>query len=764
GRRAPLRGAAGRGGLAGPMTARDRPPLHVAVLWHMHQPDYRDRATGQSRLPWVRLHALKDYYDMAALLEHFPAVRQTFNLVPVLLEQLEAAARGEYPDRALLLFERPAAALTAEERTELVETFFQANPRTMIEPLPRYRELFERRSRARTAAELATGPEALSEQELRDLQVLFHLAWTDPLLRETDDLLRALVAKGRDYTEEDKRRLKERMRAVLAAIVPLYRRLADRGQIELTTSPYYHPILPLLCDTAAAREALPDIRLPAVRFAHPEDAAAQLARAVAFMRERFGRPPAGLWPSEGAVSEAILPLVAQAGFRWLATDEGILARSLGLAFGAGREGEEARLAALYRPYRLRRPGGVDLAIVFRDQVLSDLIGFVYARWDPVAAADDLVARLTALRTALAARGGEGPHLVTIALDGENAWEHYPDDGREFLARLYTRLSEEPGLRSVTVGEHLAAHPPERELPRLFAGSWINHNFRIWIGHEEDNAAWEALAAARQALVAAAEAPVAPLERLAEAWEALYAAEGSDWTWWYGDDHHSAQAPVFDALFRAHLSRVYTLIGRPVPADLTVPIKGRFRQEAAEAGPRAFIAPVIDGRISGYYEWYGAACFEPGRRGGAMHAARGVVAALRYGFDPERLYVRIDPGATLDSLVGEAGRSPASAALGFALVVTDPRPMAVEIRCRGRGEATAWLQRADGTTQPLPAVAADDVVELAVPFAELGLRPEEPVRFRLVVRRGEAVVEEWPDTGTFRFDVPTEDFEARMWTA
>ncbi len=748
------------------MSRGQHPPLAVAFVWHMHQPDYRDLDAGEARLPWARLHGLKDYYDMAAVLERFPAVHQTFNLVPSLIVQLEAAARGEFPDRALRLFERPAGALTAEERLELLRSFFQANRETMIEPLPRYRELLDRRGRAGSADELAAAAASFSEQDYRDLQVLFHLAWIDPATREADEVLRALVAKERNYTEADKRRLGERMRAILAAIVPLHRRLAERGQIELSTTPFYHPILPLLCDTNVAREALPDIRLPTRRFAHPEDAAAQLERAAAFMRERFGRAPAGLWPSEGSVSEAILPLVAAAGFRWLASDEEILARSLGTTFSTAGEGARARTAALYRPYRLRRPGGVDLAMVFRDHLLSDLIGFVYSGWEPVAAADDLVERLHAVGAALGEANRDGRHLVSIILDGENAWEHYPADGRDFFERLYERLSEDRTLRAVTVGEHLAAHPPEVELPRLFAGSWINHSFRIWIGHEEDNTAWDALGAARAALVAAEAAGdgarPAP-QALAEAWEALYAAEGSDWTWWYGDDHHSAHDLEFDALFRGHLARVYRRIGRPVPDDLAVPIKGRFRVYLPEEGPRAFISPTIDGLVTGYYEWYGAGRYEPGRGGGAMHQGRGVVAELRYGFDLEALYIRIDPAVSVETL---ADRSAADGAgpVAFVLVFTEPEPIEVEIRLDDAGRARAELRRRHAAPRLLPAVAAAEVIELAIPFAELAVLPQTELRFRLAVRRGGRTVEQWPERGFLALEVPTEDFEARMWSA
>ncbi len=740
------------------------PPLDVAFIWHMHQPDYRDMDRGEARLPWTRLHGLKDYYDMAAVLERFPAVHQTFNLVPSLVAQLEAAARGEFADQELRLFERPAAQLSPDERIDLLRRFFQANRETMVRPLPRYQELLEKRGRGVGPADLAVVAPLFGEQDLRDLQVLFHLAWIDPTIRDADPDLQALVARGRDFTEADKRRLGDRMRAIFAGIVPLHRRLVEQGRIEVSTTPYYHPILPLLCDTNVAREAVPDIRLPMRRFAHAEDASAQLEKAAAFMQARMGRPVVGLWPPEGSVSEAILPLVARAGFTWLASDEEVLARSLGLQFAAAGEGARVRTTALYKPWRLRRPGSVDLAIVFRDHVLSDLLGFVYSRWDPVSAADDLVARLHGIGEALGDANRDGRHVVSIILDGENAWEHYPDDGRAFFQRLYDRLSEAKDLRAVTVSEHLAAHPAEAEIGRLFSGSWINHNFRVWIGHEEDNAAWDAIGAARDTLVAAAAGdggPVPAPDTLADAREALYAAEGSDWTWWYGDDHQSDHDMEFDALFRHHLLRLYRLIGRLAPADLAIPIKGRFRVFVPDERPRAFITPTVDGSVTGYYEWYGAGRFEPGKAGSAMHQAAGMVSEFRYGFDLDALYLRIDPSVSFETLVnGVVPHDP----IGFALVFSDPEAMEVEVRLDLSVRPAATLRRAGGQARPLPRVAVREILEVAVPFADLGVTPDTGLRFRLAVRRGPDTVEQWPASGFLEVSVPTEDFENEMWIA
>ena len=520
----------------------------------MHQPYYEDLATHEHILPWVRLHALKDYYGMVALLREFPNVRMTFNLVPSLLVQLEAFAEGRARDRFLELSLTPATALDDRDVDFILENFFHAQRQHMIDAYPRYGELLARRGGAlATVADRRAAAARFSPDDLRDLQVWHKLAWVDPLYLDGDARVRALVTKGRGFSEDDKAVLREVELELLNNVIPEYRDAADRGQIELSASPFYHPILPLLCDTDVYLRTHPDARRPRQPFRRPEDAAEQLDRASACHARLFGERPVGLWPSEGSVSDAMVPLVDAAGFRWMATDELILARTLGITFSRDSRGQVEQPDRLYTPYRVCA-GGATVACTFRDHVLSDLIGFTYSGWAAEAAADDFVARLVEAGRRYAERTGGEEALIPIILDGENAWEHFAGGGRPFLRALYRRLSGHAELRTVTMAE--ACVEAKRELTGIFPGSWIDANFYIWIGHADDQKGWSQLADARAALdVAAAGQSVDPAA-LAEAREEILIAEGSDWFWWYGDDHSSAHDLVFDDLFRRHLRNAY----------------------------------------------------------------------------------------------------------------------------------------------------------------------------------------------------------------
>ncbi len=466
----------------------------VALLWHMHQPNYQDLVTGEHILPWVRLHALKDYWGMAALLREFPDVHVTFNLVPSLLAQLEEFSADRARDRSLELSLKSAAHLSDEDRAFIVGNFFHAQRARMIEPYPRYIELLRKRESLGNGG--AAAARQFSEGELRDLQVWHKLAWVDPFYLETDARVKALVQKGRAYDEDDKRLLRTVELEILRKVIPEYAEASARGQVELSTSPFYHPILPLLCDTDVYLRTHPYSRMPRQRFRHPEDALEQLQRSVALHTRLFGQPPVGLWPSEGSVSEAMVPLAHQAGFRWMATDELILARSLGLAMTRDGYGHLQQPEALYLPYVVQA-GEREIACMFRDHVLSDLIGFTYSNWAPQDAAADFVNRLVEGGRRYTDRTGGGEATIPIILDGENAWEHFEGGGRPFLRALYRELGTRPEIRTVTMAE--ACRGATSVVNGLFPGSWINGDFYIWIGHPDDQRAWGQLADARQAL-------------------------------------------------------------------------------------------------------------------------------------------------------------------------------------------------------------------------------------------------------------------------
>lgn len=730
----------------------------VALLWHMHQPFYQDLVTGEHILPWVRLHALKDYWGMVALLREFPDVKVTFNLVPSMLVQLEAFAKDEARDRHLELGLKRADELTEDERGFCVEHFFHAHRPRMIDPYPRYAELLARRGPNGSALSSRAQAALFSTDDLRDLQVWHKLAWIDAFYFDRDERVRSLVSKGGGFTEADKRTLRDIELEILRRVIPEYRDAAARGQVELSTSPFYHPILPLLCDTDIYLRTSPDSRMPREPFRHPEDAAEQLNLAVAYHERLFGRPPQGVWPSEGSVSDAMVPLVAAAGLHWMATDEEILARSLGRGFSRDGHGHSEQPETLYRPYRVGRESTV--ACGFRDHTLSDLIGFTYASWSPEVAADDFVGRLAEAGERYRSRTGGGAATIFVILDGENAWEHYEGQGRPFLRALYHRLGSHPDLRTVTMAE--ACAEASEPLPSIFPGSWINGDFYIWIGHQDDHRAWSQLVDARRALERAGTG--LPAVALARAREEMLIAEGSDWFWWYGDDHSSDHDLEFDDLFRRHVRNVYRALEQPIPEELFVTNITTQPPEVTIHPPSGFISPVIDGEVTSYFEWLGAGCVEASSTAGAMHqvAARDAgLTLVEFGFDLENLFVRVDGTRPLRELLAQ----------GFEVSVNFLKPAGIRVVAGlrdGLPEATV-LERGQGD-RLLPVaclgltVAVGRVLEVRIPFDCLGVRTETPVAFILALHQGVQEIEHHPHHRAIEFQVPGPRFASANWTA
>ncbi len=467
--------------------------VNLAIFWHQHQPYYPDDVGNENLMPWVRLHGVKDYYGMALHLVEVPEMRCTINLVPSLIMQLEAYTERGATDRPFSVSKIAASALTEADSLYLLDHFFMANPDTMIRPFPRYWELYLRRTPGQNSAQDTL--RRFSEKDLRDLQVWFNLAWVHPLAVAKDQDLRDLVAKGRHFTEADKNTVLEKHLEILKQVLPLHKKLADGGQVELTTTPFFHPILPLLFDKKLAREAMPQVKLPRYSGGYPEDAAVHVRRALELHERVFGSRPRGMWPAEGSVCQAMLPLLAQNGVRWIATDEEVLSQSTQGHVSRDHHGHVRNPESLYCPYKVKE-GEHELAIVFRDHALSDMIGFQYQRSGGEEAADDLLRHLHNIGQAVRT---DRPPLVSIILDGENCWEHYAHGGVPFLCALYEKCARSKEVTPVRIGEYLDKNPPSATLPHLFAGSWISHNFAIWVGHEEDNTGWDALHTTREHL-------------------------------------------------------------------------------------------------------------------------------------------------------------------------------------------------------------------------------------------------------------------------
>lgn len=613
---------------------KDMPQIRLLFLWHMHQPYYKDLVAGEYRLPWVRLHALKDYYGMVKLLDEFPNIHQTFNLVPSLIVQIQDYVSGRANDPFFRIASKPADGLDFAEKLFAIRYLFQANLDNMIGRYPRYRELWQQfRSRPEEAARLVP---RLSNNDITDLQVLSQIAWMDEFFLQDPDIIE-LVRKGRGYSLDDQRLVVSKEREFLAKVLPAYAAAAQRGAIEISTSPFYHPILPLLCDTDTGAVSHHGLPLPERRFRHPEDAREQIVRGLELHERVFGLRPRGMWPSEGSVSDEVLKLASGAGLNWLATDEGVLGRSISVLFernGSGRLLPEAA-EKLYQIYRWERDDAA-ISVLFRDHSLSDLIGFVYSGVPAKDAAADFVHRIKESAEPVLAKGRNA--VVPVILDGENAWESYPQSGREFLRRLYGAIQKDASFAARTVSEALEEEKSPEPLRSIFPGSWINANFDVWIGAPEDNLAWDHLSDARDLYAGRAATVPAPQKSLA--YEELLIAEGSDWNWWYGPEHHSDNDHDFDDLYRKHLSNVYHALGAAPPEALARPITGL--QVKPQFTPQtAYIHPRIDGRNIGYFDWVGAATLVADRHTSAMHGKLFLLDTGYAGIDEENLYCRLD---------------------------------------------------------------------------------------------------------------------------
>ncbi len=617
-------------------SSKASPTIRLVLLWHMHQPFYKDMVTGEYRLPWVRLHALKDYYGMVKLLDEFPQVHQNFNLVPSLVAQIQDYVSGQAHDPLFDLINKPASDLTTQERRFALQYLFQANPVNMIGRYPRYHELWEQYRRALDHPE---GPGSdFVTRDYADLQVLSQIAWFDEFFLSAPDIA-ALVQKGEDFTVEDQQVVVAKEREFLAKVLPAYANAAQRGTIELSATPYYHPILPLLCDTNVGAESSPGLPLPTRRFRHPDDAALQIRRALDSHQALFGVRPEGLWPSEGSVSEEALKLAAREGIEWMATDEGVLGRSLDFSF-ARHNGDCLQPQGAERLYNIYRyeKDETRMHLVFRDHRLSDLIGFVYSGMPAAEAAKHLIDNIKRSAQPVLEKGKDA--VVSIILDGENAWEYYPQSGREFLRRFYDALERDVQIAPVTISEAISRHKEQDfgRLKRLVPGSWIDANFNVWIGAPEDNHAWDLLAEARDYYDRHAHRVSEAQRRIA--WEELLIAEGSDWNWWYGPEHHSANDHDFDELYRKHLSNVYHALDGIPPEELSTPIASGIMRPSYNP-QTAYMRARVDGRISGYFEWMGAASYTSDQRTSAMHGKQFLLDAIYAGVDADSVSGRLD---------------------------------------------------------------------------------------------------------------------------
>jgi alpha-amylase/alpha-mannosidase (GH57 family) len=709
-------------------------PVKVAFVWHMHQPWYVWPDSDRAALPFARLHAYASYHDMPWLVRQFPNTTATFNLVPSLMKQIVGYARGEITDQPLELCRRPAADLDADEQAYLLTHFPSGHPDHIGELSPGYARLSHKRGLFRNADRIAAACRDFALQDWLDLQVWMNLACCGYALQRENGVVRELWAKDRDFTEGDKAALLAELEGILARLPALYAAARAEGRAELSASPFYHPILPLLCDMRDAVRRIRREDLPEVLWRAPEEALRQLRRARAQHADMFGEAPQGLWPSEGAVSDAALAAAAQTGYTWAASDEDILLNSL-RRDAAGRASPEE----LYRPYRA---GDTPLSLVFRDHSLSDRIGFVYHSWAPRDAAADFVGQLKQIAANLP--GGNHPALVCVVLDGENPWGAYRDGGEGLLRALYVAIEREEGIETTSIAGYLREFPATERLESVFPGSWIDHSYRTWVGGREHRQAWDLLHGAYDAAQEADPGGQADLAR-----DYLMRAEGSDWFWWYSEFHHDEYEAVFDELFRANLGAVYSALGRPEPASLAEPIATVTLGWLARS-PAGAMQAVIDGRATGYFEWQPAGLMRTASLASAMHRADCLAREVYFGFDAEALYLRVDT-------VGNASAVLTDCALRFTFPAHPDHALTVGAGKGGAGSATLA-----GDLASVAEAAVDTIVELRIPIEALGAAPGKSVAFALSVECSGQTLERWPVRGFVRLEVPTADVVSSSW--
>ncbi len=731
-------------------------PLHVAFVWHQHQPIYKSPIAGHYRLPWVRLHGIKDYLDLILLLEKYPKIHQTINLAPSLLVQIEDYVAGKAFDPYLELLLTPVETMTPDQLEFIVDRFFDAHFPTLIEPHPRYHELYQQREQQGHNWCL----HYWTPQDYSDLLAWHNLAWFDPIYHE-DPEIQGWLRQQRGFTLSMRQRIYMKQQQILSCIIPQHNKMQQTGQIEIATSPYTHPILPLLASNRSARVARPSLPLPRYGFHWTDDVVQQLRKAKAAYLNYFHTEPRGLWPSEQSVSPTILSSIIQQGFRWLISDESILGWSLGQVFSRDEQGYVQEPERLYQPYRIEVEVG-EIAMVFRDHRLSDLIGFSYSTMDPNSAAKDLIEHLETIRNRLPQTK---PWLVTIALDGENCWEYYPQDGRQFLENLYGRLNQHPVIKLVTVSEYLAQFPPTETLiaDQLHSGSWIEADFTTWIGDPVKNRAWELLAQARQLIENHPHANEAT-------WESLWAAEGSDWFWWFGLGHSSAHDAIFDQLFREHLESIYRHLGEAVPAILLHPLEDHDGLE--DRLPQGFIHPTVNGQPTDR-EWSQAGRILVGPARGTMHRVS-PIRQLWYGFDHYQFYLRFDFSSavqrpqqlricwfyphriTVNSPLN-LQRVPNEAPLNYHYrhvlqISINNGSLTMPHQCQAQ-----LMQAGDHHTwHDIPSqikVALDSCLEISIPWTDLSIEPGQDLQFVALVVESDVLREAIPVKATIALKVP-----------
>ena len=600
--------------------------LSLAIYWHMHQPVYE--LEGTYLMPWARLHAVKDYLDMVLILDRFPKLKLNFNIVPAILDTIIDYSENGYHDIHSELTAADERALTDEEKEFILNNFFSSKYETMIYRSETYKNLYQKRFSSDIPV-----LENFSAQELSDLMALFNLVWIDPVHYERYPRLKDLWEKQSGYTQADRLEILSIQKQIIREIIPAYRKYVQEGRIELTTSPYYHAILPILIDVkAAVKSVMTTEGLPA-SLDMIDDAREQIATALDRIEEVFGVLPKGMWPPELCLGPKTLNLLAEEGIKWTISDEGVLSNSIGFDFIRDFKGNLNDPYHLLKVYNYKTKNS-EIDVIFRDRSIPNLINFEYAGINPDMAAGDLYDKIKVIQNKLLVSPDDS-HLLTIASDCENCWENYQNDGRDFLKRVYSLICEDETLETVLISDYIENEMHKKSLKKIYSGSWIDKTFQYWIGDPEKNKAWAYLKSAKDTFEKFSK-KCKDKEKVEFAHRELLIAEGSDWFWWYGEPNNSGQDFVFDYMFRERLKNIYQFLDLEYPEYLNRTIITSM--EVPFKHPKRPISPSVDGLISSADAWYNSGSIS--MLDGPVYRENKIVDKINFGCDGENIYFRL----------------------------------------------------------------------------------------------------------------------------
>lgn len=595
--------------------------LSIAFYWHMHQPVYQLSPQSDYLMPWVRLHAIKDYLDMALICENFHNIKLNFNLVPVLIDSLIDYGENNFHDIHSRLTIKPVEDLSDDDKEFIINNFFDANYHSMILPNDEYNRLYQKYQSGN-----ANDINVFSNQEYSDLMALFNLVWFDPIYKNKYPELKKLIKKKKNYTLEDRIKIINIQRDIIRKIIPEYRKLSDAGKIEITTSPYYHPILPILLDIKDIKKSR-DSNLP-TNLKTELDAKMQTQMALDKMEKLFGKRPKGIWPSEHCISPKELDMFKELGVQWTISDEGILSNSIKVEFSRDFRGYQEDPYHILKTYNYN---GINL--IFRDSLIPNLISFEYPSHNCEGAANDLYDRIKVVQSKLLSSPDDN-HLLTIAMDGENCWENYTSDGSTFLSSLYSLIENDPTLETVLISDYIERDNNKKNLNKISSGSWINRNFRLWIDEPLKNLAWTYLKQVRDDFADFVKHnPYNP--NIEDARRELFICEGSDWFWWYGEPNDSGRDNIFDYIFREHLKNIYKFLDLEIPEYLDIPLLSAITKPSRY--PKGEFTPIIDGKAKDDESWLNAGCIKI--PDGPVLKEDKFYDRICFGYDKDNLYFR-----------------------------------------------------------------------------------------------------------------------------